>query len=209
MKAMFSIQKILFTVLLIGLTGGCSAIFGSYEGDEPAHYTELRFEDQKPIKLKVSKVDVISEFTPSFRRPNVEHLFPISIEKTAKTWARDRLEAVDFSSDKVAQFIIKDASVTEELETTDKVFERDRMKYRATLNVVIRISDPQKLSNAETEIQAWRELIIPADTDIAEKEKYWNGMVTKLFDEFNLRMERNIHQYLNMYVQDSNYIQEY
>ena len=208
MKAMFSIRKILFTVLLIGLTGGCSAIFGSYEG-EPARYTELRFEDQKPIKLKVSKVDVISEFTPSFRRPNVEHLFPISIEKTAKTWARDRLEAVDFSSDKVAQFIIKDASVTEELETTDKVFERDRMKYRATLNVVIRISDPQKLSNAETEIQAWRELIIPADTDIAEKEKYWNGMVTKLFDEFNLRMERNIHQYLNMYVQDSNYIQEY
>lgn len=209
MKAMFSIRKILFTVLLIGLTGGCSAIFGSYEGDEPARYTELRFEDQKPIKLKVSKVDVISEFTPSFRRPNVEHLFPISIEKTAKTWARDRLEAVDFSSDKVAQFIIKDASVTEELETTDKVFERDRMKYRATLNVVIRISDPQKLSNAETEIQAWRELIIPADTDIAEKEKYWNGMVPKLFDEFNLRMERNIHQYLNMYVQDSNYIQEY
>ena len=206
---MFSIRKILFTVLLIGLTGGCSAIVGSYEGDEPARYTELRFEDQKPIKLKVSKVDVISEFTPSFRRPNVEHLFPISIEKTAKTWARDRLEAVDFSSDKVAQFIIKDASVTEELETTDKVFERDRMKYRATLNVVIRISDPQKLSNAETEIQAWRELIIPADTDIAEKEKYWNGMVTKLFDEFNLRMERNIHQYLNMYVQDSNYIQEY
>ena len=206
---MFSIRKILFTVLLIGLTGGCPAIFGSFEGDEPARYTELRFEDQKPIKLKVSKVDVISEFTPSFRRPNVEHLFPISIEKTAKTWARDRLEAVDFSSDKVAQFIIKDASVTEELETTDKVFERDRMKYRATLNVVIRISDPQKLSNAETEIQAWRELIIPADTDIAEKEKYWNGMVTKLFDEFNLRMERNIHQYLNMYVQDSNYIQEY
>ena len=204
MKAMFSIRKILFTVLLIGLTGGCSAIFGS-----SGSTAELRFEDQKPIKLKVSKVDVISEFTPSFRRPNVEHLFPISIEKTAKTWARDRLEAVDFSSDKVAQFIIKDASVTEELETTDKVFERDRMKYRATLNVVIRISDPQKLSNAETEIQAWRELIIPADTDIAEKEKYWNGMVTKLFDEFNLRMERNIHQYLNMYVQDSNYIQEY
>ena len=64
---MFSIRKILFTVLLIGLTGGCSAIFGSYEGDEPTRYTELRFEDQKPIKLKVSKVDVISEFTPSFR----------------------------------------------------------------------------------------------------------------------------------------------
>ena len=82
-------------------------------------------------------------------------------------------------------------------------------KYRATLNVLIRISDPEKLSNAETEIQAWRELIIPADTDISEKEKYWNGMVTKLFEEFNIRMERNIHQYLNMYVENSSHIQEY
>lgn len=206
---MTSIKKIFCTFLLISLASGCSTIFGTHEGDEPARYSELRFEDQSPIKLKVSKIEVISEFTPSFRRPNVEHLFPISIEKTAKTWARDRLEAVDFSTDKVAQFIIKDASVTEELETSEKVFERDRMKYRATLNVVIRISDPQKLSNAETEIQAWRELVIPADTDIAEKEKYWNGMVKKLFDEFNVRMERNIHQYLNMYVENSNYIQEY
>ena len=203
------IRKILCVALLISLTTGCSTLFGSHEGDEPARYSELRYDNEAPIKLKVNKVEVISEFTPSFRRPNVEHLFPISIEKTAKTWARDRLEAVDFSSDKVAQFIIKDASVTEELDPTDKVFEKDRMKYRATLNVLIRISDPEKLSNAETEIQAWRELIIPADTDISEKEKYWNGMVTKLFEEFNIRMERKIHQYLNMYVENSSHIQEY
>ncbi len=206
---MTSFRKILCAALFISLTAGCSTLFGTHEGDEPARYSELRYDNQTPIKLKVNKVEVISEFTPSFRRPNVEHLFPISIEKTAKTWARDRLEAVDFSSDKVAQFIIKDASVTEELDPTDKVFEKDRMKYRATLNVLIRISDPDKLSNAETEIQAWRELIIPADTDISKKEKYWNGMVTKLFEEFNIRMERNIHQYLNMYVENSSHIQEY
>lgn len=206
---MKNIAKILSLTLMISLVSSCGSVWGDYEPDEPARYSEPRFNQHNPIKLKVNKVEVISEFTPSFRRPNVEHLFPISIEKTARTWARDRLEAVDYSSDKVAQFIIKDASVTEELEPTDKVFEKDRMKYRATLNVVLRISDPQKLSSAETEIEAWRELTIPADTDIAEKEKYWNGMVTKLFDEFNIRMERNVHQYLNMYVENSDYIQEY
>ena len=200
-------KKILPLMLVVSMVSSC-ALFKSAE-EEPDNYRVPRFTSLEPIDLKVKQIDVVSEFTPTFTRPNVEHLFPISIERTAKVWARDRLKAVDFGSDRVAEVIIKDASVTEELETTDKVFERDRMKYRATLNVVIRISDPQKLSNAETEIQAWRELIIPADTDIAEKEKYWNGMVTKLFDEFNLRMERNIHQYLNMYVQDSNYIQEY
>ena len=203
---MKTLNKIFLTLIVISLSAGC-ALFGTPE--EPERYSDIRFENQTPIKLKVNKVEVISEFTPTFRRPNVEHLFPISIEKTARNWAHDRLEAVDFSSDKVAQFIIKDASVTEELETTDKVFESDRMVYRANLNVVIRISDPQKLSNAETEIQAWRELKIPADYDISEKEKYWNNMVKKLFEEFNVRMEKNIHQYLNMYIENSNYIQEY
>lgn len=206
---MKNIAKFLSLTLIVCLVSSCGTLWGNYEPDEPARYSEPRFNTNSPIKLKVNKVEVISEFTPSFRRPNVEHLFPISIEKTARSWARDRLEAVDYSSDKIAQFIIKDASVTEELEPTDKVFEKDRMKYRATLNVVLRISDPQKLSSAETEIEAWRELTLPADTDIAEKERYWNGMVNKLFDEFNIRMERNIHQYLNMYVENSNYIQEY
>lgn len=68
---------------------------------------------------------------------------------------------------------------------------------------------PQNLSSAETSIEAWRELAIPADTDIEEKERYWNGMVYKLFDEFNKRMEQNIYQYLNMYVANNSVIQEY
>ena len=190
---MKKLNKIFLALCVLGLSAGC-ALFGTQE--EPNRYSDIRFENQTPIKLKVNKVEVISEFTPTFR-------------KTARNWAHDRLEAVDFSSDKVAQFIIKDASVTEELETTDKVFESDRMVYRANLNVVIRISDPQKLSNAETEIQAWRELKIPANYDLSEKEKYWNNMVKKLFDEFNVRMEKNVHQYLNMYVENSDYIQEY
>lgn len=64
----------------------------------------------------------MSEFTPSFRRPNVEHLLPISLEKTAKQWAKDRLDAVGYSLDKVAKFIIKDASVTEEKKIQKELF---------------------------------------------------------------------------------------
>lgn len=202
---MTNIKKILSVFLLLGMATGCA----NTNDAEPKRYNEPRFTDQTPIELKVNRIEVVSEFTPSFSRPNVEHLFPISIEKTARLWAKDRLEAVDFSSDKVAQFIIKDASVTEQVEKSEKVFYKDRIKYKASLHVVIKISDPKKLATAETSIEAWRELIIPVDTDIEEKEKYWNGMVNKLFEEFNTRMEQNIHQYLNMYVQNSNVIREY
>ena len=192
-------SKILPIFLISILISGCGRLY-FVEPEELPTYTEPRYDNNEPIQLKVSKVEVISEFTPSFTRPNVEHLFPVSIEKTAKLWARDRLKAVDFSSPKVAQVIIKDASVTEEIEKSEQMFYKDRIKYRAKLVVTVKIIDTTNISQASTEVDAWRELAIPADTDIAEKEKYWNGMVKKLFDEFNTKMTSNIYKYLNVYV---------
>ena len=200
---MQSIKRILPAVLLTLSLCGCAALFGTTDEDIQK-YNEPRFNTEEPIKLKVNKIDVKSEFTPSFTRPNVEHLFPVSIEKTAKNWAKDRLEAADFSSNKIAEVIIRDASVTEEPEKSDQkdFFSKERVKYRATLNVVVKVIDPENLSRAETEVEAWRELIIPADTENTEKEQYWNGMVTKLFNDFNAKMTANIHQYLNMHIVD-------
>ena len=37
----------------------------------------------------------------------------------------------------------------------------------------------------------------------------WNDMVYKLFDEFNRRMEKNINEYLNMYVMNNYAVKEY
>ena len=175
----------------------------------PQRYNEPRFQTVAPIELNVEKVEIISEFIPSFTRPNVEHLFPVSIEKTAKLWAEDRLKADGFSSNRVAEYIIKDASVTEEVEKAEELLHKDRLRYRANLSVVLRITDKANMSSAETTINAWREIRIPVDTKIAEKEKYWNDMVYKLFEQFNQRMENNIHEYLNMYVKNNYSIKEY
>lgn len=191
-------KRFLSTILVIGLLPACG--YFSKTETEVESFNEPRFTDIAPVELKVNEVEIVSDFSPTFKRPNVEHLFPISIEKTARLWAQDRLKAVDFSSDKKAVYTIKNASVTETLEPSDRAFTKDRLKYKATLNVVLKIYDARKLSSAQTEIEAWRELTIPADTPLDEKERYWNGMVYKLFDEFNARMEQNIHQYLGMYV---------
>ncbi len=175
----------------------------------PLKYNEPRFQTKAPIELNVEKVDIISEFVPSFTRPNVEHLFPVSIEKSAKIWAEDRLKADGFGTNRVAEYIIKDASVTEEIEKSEDILQKDRLKYRANLSVVLKITDKSNLSAAQTTIDAWRELKIPADTNIADKEKYWNEMVRKLFDEYNAKIEQNINEYLNMYVKNNYSIKEY
>lgn len=199
------INKI-FSVLAILLLGACSNMG---EVAETRRFTEPRFDNSAKIELMVNKINVVSEFTPSFTRPNVEHLFPVSIEKAAKIWAGDRLEAVDFSSNRTADFIIKDASVTEEEIKASQLFYKDSLKYRATLSVVLKVYSDNGQSSAQTSIEAWRELTMPIDTSIEEKEKYWNEMVQKLFEEFNVRMEQNINQYLNMYVKNNNTVYEY
>jgi len=175
----------------------------------PLRYNEPRFQKAAPIVLNVEKVDISSEFVPSFTRPNVEHLFPVSIEKTAKIWAEDRLKADGFSSNKIAEYIIKDASVTEEVEKSEDLFQKDRLKYRAHLSVLLKIRDKANMSAAETTIDAWRELLIPADTKIADKEKLWNDMVNKLFEDFNHRMDQNTNEFLNMYIKNNYSIKEY
>lgn len=200
MKKFFALSLILFVI---------SACSSTEELPAPQKFKEQHFDAQQAVDLKVNKIEVVSEFMPSFTRPNVEHLFPISIEKTAMNWGNDRLRATDFSSTKKATFTIKDASVTEEIIKAEKLFEKDSLKYRARLAVTLRVNDTAKFSTAETSLEAWRELTIPVDTPIDQKEVYWKDMVDKLFHEFDLRMQANIHKYLNMYVDNSQYVTDY
>ena len=200
-------KNILPILLIAGFINSCG--FARQEEAEPQRYNESRYTNMQPIEFNISKIDVVSEFTPSFRAPNVEHRFPVSIERTAKLWANDRLEAVSPNSDKIATFTIKDASVTETTEKSDRAFYKDSLIYRATLHVVLEVSDTKSISRAQTEINAWRELKIPVDTSVEEKDRYWNDMVQKLFDEFNVKMEQQIHQYLNMHIKNSSFIKEF
>ena len=173
----------------------------------PERYGDLHFDNKAPIPLMVKTVNIKSEFTPSFTRPNVEHLFPISIEKTAKTWAKERLEAADLSSNRTAEFVIQDASVTATEEKAEQLFSKDRLKYHATLKVTLKVIDNQ--ASAQTSVEAYRDLVMPIDTAIEDKEKHWNEMVTNLFQSFDDYMEINTRKYLNMYIKDDKTITQF
>lgn len=194
-------KMMLAAVAVIGISA-CTTM--SNNTAAPERYSDLHFDNKAPIPLTVKTINIKSEFTPSFTRPNVEHLFPISIEKTAKTWAKERLEAVDLSSNRTAEFIIQDASVTATEEKAEQLFAKDLIKYHATLKVVLKVVDNQ--SSAQTSVEAYRDLTMPIDTSIEDKEKHWNEMVTNLFQSFDDYMDVNVHKYLNMYIRDNNSI---
>lgn len=196
---MIKARKVLFSIITAVSLSACGTLYGTPEEEIP-QYREPRFQEQQPIELRVNRIDISSEFTPSFTRPHVEHLLPVSIEKSANLWARDRLKAADFSSPKIAEVTIKDASVTEELEEGSQIFEPDKIKYSARLVINVKVADPQSLAQTYTEVEAWRTLTIPASTDIAGKEQYWNSMVEKLMKDFDARMTSNINRDLSPYI---------
>ena len=134
-----SISKSLMGAFLALILSACAT---ERDVAETPQFVEPRFRNEAPIELEVGQIDVISEFMPSFQRPNVEHLFPVSIEKSARIWASDRLEATGTPSDRVAKVIIKDASVTEEEVKSEQLFYKDNLRYKAMLSVVVMIDPP-------------------------------------------------------------------
>ena len=195
-----------FCVFLTAATlSACSSMNNNQAA--PEKFSDLHFDNKAPISLMVKQINVKSEFTPSFTRPNVEHMFPISIEKTAKTWANERLEAADLSSNRTAEFIIHDASVIENELKAQQFLQKDSLKYHANLKVTLKVIDTK--STAQTTVEAYRELTMPIDTNIEDKEQHWNEMVIKLFQSFDEHMQINIEKYLNMYVKNDNSITVY
>jgi len=197
---MKNIIKVFCAAIAVLMFSACASM--NNEKAAPERFSDLHFDNKAPIPLMVKNIDVKSEFTPSFVRPNVEHLFPVSIERTAKTWAKERLDAVDHNTNRVAEFIIKDASVTEEEVKAEQLLQKDGLHYHANLTVVLKVIDNK--ASAQTSVTGYRDLTIPVDTSIEDKEKYWNEMVINLFRAFDEKMNDSIHNYLNMYIKDDN-----
>jgi len=197
---MMNFMKKICMGLAVVLVSACAGMNNNQAA--PERFSDLHFDNKAPIQLNVKQVDIKSEFTPSFTRPNVEHLFPISIEKTAKTWAKERLEAADMSSNRVAEFIIHDASVTESEVKAQQFLQKDSLKYHANLKVTLKVVDNK--ASAKTTVEAYRELTMPIDTNIEDKEQHWNEMVVKLFQSFDEHMQINAEKYLNMYIKNNN-----
>lgn len=204
---MKNILKMMCAAAMILTFDACSTPSINNNEATPERYSDLHFDNKAPIALNVKTVEVKSEFTPSFTRPNVEHMFPVSIEKTAKTWAKERLEAADFASNRTAEFIIQDASVTEQEIKAEQLLQKDGLKYHANLKVLLRITENS--ASTQTSVEAYRDLTMPIDTNIDDKERHWNEMVINLFKAFDEHMDSNIHQHLNMYIKDNKAIATY
>lgn len=165
-------------------------------------FPPITFAQNGPIKLTVSRVEVVHEYLPPLTAPNVEHQVPIPPAAMAQRWAQDRLVAS--GGVYVGRFVIKRASVVQsQLPRTEgirAVFTKDQdKKYDAELEVELQIRDERGIVLGVVTAAVGRSTTTPEDITLADREKVWYDMVKDIGATLNADLDRNIRSSLGTY----------
>jgi hypothetical protein len=164
---------------------------------------ELSFAGQPPIQLNIGRIEVVTQYQPPLRAPNVEHQMPVSPAAAMQRWAQDRLRPL--GRDGSARLIIRDAKVTETRLKTDSGFtgmfkEQPSERYDAVLDVVFQVLDDRQFMIAEAQAQATRSRGVLEGISVNERERIWYEMVKQLSDDVGAQLDANIRIYMQRWL---------
>lgn len=155
-----------------------------------AQTSGFSFADKGALTLDVGGVEIVTQYQPPLKEPNVDHLIAVTPTDAVKLWAQDRLRASGGSG--TAQIIIRDASVVEEaLKKTEGVkgwFTKDQSeRYIARLDVEVRVDKPN--FQGSTVVNVTRSTSVREDVSLAEREKAMLDLVRDLAKDLDAKLD--------------------
>ncbi len=173
----------------------------------PVRLPDMTFTDRPRFLLDVAQVQVVDQYQPTFRLPNIEHQVPVSPARAVDRWARDRLVPVGASGNAVVT--IRDARVLESsLRVTpgvQGVFTKEQAaRYDAFVDVSIEIKPtninmPEGSASARAErSRTVAEGISPNDLDRVLFE-----LVEGLMRDLDTQLDANVQRFLAPYIRGS------
>lgn len=165
---------------------------------------EISFADKRPIQLDVGQLEIVPEYVSPARKPNIEHLMPVSPENATVRWAQDRLKPMGRTG--FARVVIKDARVVEVPLRTEKGFtdmfrEEQAERYDGTLDVAIQILDERHLPVADVVARATRTKTVPEGVSLNERDRVLYEITEALIRDIDAQLDGLIRSYLNRWVQ--------
>jgi hypothetical protein len=191
-------RKLLLSALL--LLAACTT------SPPPVKFADVTFSDRPRFLLEVAELQVVQEYVPPFRLPNVEHQVPLPPAKAAERWGRDRLVPVGSAGTVVLR--VQDARIIEtSLRTTPGMrgmFTREQAaKYDATVEVSVEIK-PGGLNTAAAvaTARAERSTTVAEDISPNQLDRVLYELVEGLMRDLDVQLDANIRRYLVQYVRD-------
>lgn len=192
----FRLVRSFATVTFILLLSGCQT------PQKPA-YPDLTYSHLPKIRLNVAAIDVVEEYQPPLRAPNVEHLAPVPPGAAMARWGRERLQAVGTSGR--ARLVIQRASIVEvPLPLTSglrgALTTEQAERYDGVLDATVEIFDAQGRSVAFARANAERRRTLAEGATLNQRERLWFQMTEGLMNDINGSLESSITRHLNEYL---------
>jgi hypothetical protein len=169
----------------------------------PPPIPQLTYSHLAPIEIAAARIEIVEDYKPPLRTPNVEHRFPTPPAQAVRQWVKDRLRAV--GDEGVLRVVIRDASVIEtELEKTGGVrgaFTNDQSeRYDARLEVVVEVRSVRGFQDAFASAIATRSRTVAEDISLYDRELVFFDMTKALMEDLNAELEKNIEQFLARFI---------
>ncbi len=158
---------------------------------------ELTYGHLPPLKLNVAKIEVVVQYQPPLKEPNVEHLFPTPPLKALRRWASDRLRAVGRSG--TAKLFITNAraietSLQKKTGVVATFTKQQSDRYDLTVDTVLEVSDGRRGGRVSARVTRFSTL--REDITINERDRAWFDQTEALIKDFNAEFEKNIRRAL-------------
>lgn len=165
---------------------------------------EITFENQPKLTFAASSVETIQEYQPSAQPPHIELSIPQPPAAVAARWTRDRV-ALDNSQQNRVTVIIKKAAVTEvDLKKTPGLrgsFTEDQVaRFDTELEMAVEIRDARGFRVGEASAAARRSTSMSEKATMNDRDLIIHGLVRETMMDVNRELERNIRQYMPLYV---------
>lgn len=183
----------------------CALALGACENKPPVQkLPEISFADKAPFRLDVGQLEIVPEYVSPAKRPNIEHLMPVSPEAATVRWAQDRLRPIGRSG--YARVIIRDAKVIEVPLQVDKGFsgmfkDQQAARFDGSLDVAVQILDERHLPVADVVARATRTKTVAEGASLNERDRVLYEISESMIRDIDSQMDGLIRTYLNRWVQ--------
>ncbi len=179
-----------------------AAVAGCVNPPPVPKFAAITFGDKPKIFLVAGTVEVVDNYLPPGRRPNVEHEFPVRPAAMLARWAADRLAATGGTA--TVRFIINDASAIETALKTTKGIKglfKDEQANRYDLALDVRIEVREGgYTRGFAEARAMNSRTVAESISLNEREKTYYEMTEAAGRAIDAELEKNIRQFLTTYL---------
>jgi len=166
---------------------------------------QISFADRTPFRLNVAEVQVVWEYQPPGRLPNVDQQMALPPGSAIVRWAQDRLRPVGQAGSGSARVVIRDASVVEVPLRVDRSLSgsfknEQEMRYDGTLQIAIEIKDARQITVADVTAAAQRSRSVAEDLTLNQRDRVLFDISEDLARDIDRQMDQLIRDYFGRWL---------